>query len=261
MAVTLTDENFDLEVIEKSKTVPVLVDFWAEWCGPCRVIAPVLDKVAMEYNGKFILAKLNTDHHQKTAGRFRISGIPAVKLFIDGRVVDEFAGALPETHVKQFMDRNLPDSELNEIRAIALNDPEKAAGIILEKNITGSIAEDILIKGSIHALQSEDEKSLSSVRAFLDSIPEAGSKYSDARNSLHKFIDTDPHKEELHYMKLVFTSGSEREALEYFLKKVEEEDPSRRNEKKDRLLTCFFLLGNSNPLVNEYRKKLSLILF
>ncbi|MDH5656190.1 MAG: thioredoxin [Spirochaetia bacterium] len=261
MGINVTDDNFDLEVIEKSRETPVLVDFWAEWCGPCRVIAPALDHVEKDYQGKFVLAKLDTDHNQKTAGRFKISGIPAVKLFIDGRVVDEFAGALPETHIKQFLDKNLPNSELNEIRALAQEDPEKASDLILEKNISGPIAEDILIKGSIHALQSEDEKTLSAVRAYLDSIPEEGSKYSDARNSLHKFIDSNPHKEELHYMKVLFTPGSEREALEYFLKKVEEDHPSKRNETKDRILTCFFLLGNTNPLVNEYRKKLSLILF
>jgi len=261
MSLNVTDDSFDVEVIEKSYNIPVLVDFWAEWCGPCRVIAPILDKVEKDFNGKFALVKLDTDHNQRTAGRFKISGIPAVKLFIDGRIVDEFAGALPETHLKQFLDKNLPNSELNVIRAEAAEDPEKAAGLIIEKNITGPIAEDILIKGSIQALSSEDEKALSSVRAFLDAIPEFGSKYSDARNSLHKFIDSSPHKEELHFIKLLLSPGKEKESLEYFLKKVEEADSSKREYAKNRILTCFFLLGNTHPLVNEYRKKLSLILF
>jgi putative thioredoxin len=180
---------------------------------------------------------------------------------VDGRVVDEFKGAFPETHVKQFLDKNIPNTQLNEIRTIAETDPKKAADLILEKNIIGSVAEDILIKACIQALSLEDEKALASVRAYLNSIPGIGGKYSDARNSLQKFIDSNVHREELHNIKLLFTPGKEREALDFFLGRFEKAESSERHLAKDRILCCFFLLGNSNPLVNEYRKKLSLMIF
>ena len=261
MAVEVNDSNFDTEVVEKSKKTPVLDDFWAEWCGPCRMIGPVLDKIEKDMNGKFILAKLDTDHNQKTAGRFRISGIPDVRLFIDGNIVDGFTGALPETHVKQFLDKNLPNPELDSIRTLAAKEPGKAAEAVLEKNIKGPIAEDILIKGSIHLLASEDENITSSVFAFLDAIPEIGSKYSDTRKHLIAFISSNPSKDELHQIKNIFNPDKSRESLEYFLLLVEKSSAETREKEKEKILACFSLLGNTNPLVNEYRKKLSAILF
>lgn len=103
-----TSESFARDVIEASKAVPVLVDFWAPWCAPCRGLKPILEKLANEYGGKFLLAKLNTDENQEIAAQYGIRGIPNVKAFVDGRVIDEFAGALPETAVRAFLDRVMP---------------------------------------------------------------------------------------------------------------------------------------------------------
>ncbi|MFH1522074.1 MAG: thioredoxin [archaeon] len=103
----VTDANFETEVIEKSKTIPVLVDFWASWCGPCVALKPVLEKIASEYEGKFILAKANADDNPNSAEKFGVMSIPAVKLFKDGKVVDEFVGAQPEVTIKQWLDKKL----------------------------------------------------------------------------------------------------------------------------------------------------------
>lgn len=103
-----TSESFARDVIEASKAVPVLVDFWAPWCAPCRGLKPILEKLANEYGGKFLLAKLNTDENQEIAAQYGIRGIPNVKAFVDGRVIDEFAGALPEAAVRAFLDRVMP---------------------------------------------------------------------------------------------------------------------------------------------------------
>lgn len=109
MEIDVTDANFETEVIEKSKTTPVLVDFWASWCGPCVTLKPTLQKIAGEYDGKFILAKAATDENADAASKFGVMSIPAVKLFKDGEVVDEFVGAQPEATIKQWLDQKLKD--------------------------------------------------------------------------------------------------------------------------------------------------------
>ncbi len=104
--VDVTAENFR-EIMEASSEVPVLLDFWASWCQPCQVLMPILAKLAEEYQGKFLLGKLNTEEQQEIAARFGIRSIPTVKLFRDGQPVDEFMGALPETAVREFLDRHV----------------------------------------------------------------------------------------------------------------------------------------------------------
>ena len=105
--VDVNDSNFESEVVERSKSVPVLVDFWAGWCGPCQMLKPVLEKVEQDYGGKFVLAKLDVQSNQLVASEFGIMSIPAVKLFKGGQVVDEFIGARPESAVKEWLDKNI----------------------------------------------------------------------------------------------------------------------------------------------------------
>ena len=107
MAVSDVD-NFDQQVLERSRELPVLVDFWAAWCGPCRVLGPVLEAMASQTDGRWELAKVDTETHQDVAARYGIRSIPAVKLFVDGEVVDEFVGALPEPQIRAWLERLLP---------------------------------------------------------------------------------------------------------------------------------------------------------
>lgn len=100
--------DFQRDVIDASKASPVVVDFWAEWCAPCRMLGPVLEKLASEANGAWKLVKLNTEEHPQLALEFGIRSIPAVKMFHEGRVIAEFIGALPETQVRKWLDENLP---------------------------------------------------------------------------------------------------------------------------------------------------------
>ena len=101
-------ESFEKEVLKASERVPVLVDFWAPWCAPCRVLKPILEKLAGEYQGRFLLAKVNSDEHPQLSARFGVRGIPNVKAFVDGKLADEFTGALPESGVRAFIDRLIP---------------------------------------------------------------------------------------------------------------------------------------------------------
>lgn len=105
--ILVSDETFQEKVIGQSKKTPVVVDFFADWCMPCRVLGPVLGKLAREHKGKFILAKMNVDSSPETSAKYGISGIPAVKMFRQGKVIAEFVGSLPEPDVKSWLGRNL----------------------------------------------------------------------------------------------------------------------------------------------------------
>jgi len=115
MAIDVSEKDFNEVVIEGSRRVPVIVDFWAPWCAPCRALAPVLEKLATEHQGKFTLVKVNSDENQPLAAQWGVRGIPNVKAFVGGKLVDEFSGALPETMVREFLKRVIP-SPAEELR-------------------------------------------------------------------------------------------------------------------------------------------------
>jgi putative thioredoxin len=123
--------DFPQHVLEESKQRPVVVDFWAPWCGPCKSLKPVLEKLAAEYGGKFLLAKINSDDNQELATQYGVRGIPSVKAFINGEQVDEFSGALPESEVRAFLDRLIP-SPADELR-------QQAATARMAGDISGAL--------------------------------------------------------------------------------------------------------------------------
>ena len=110
-------QDFQKEVIERSKNIPVLVDFWAEWCGPCKMLGPILERLAEKYKDKWALAKLDTDNNQEIAMEYGIRGIPNVKLFVNGKIADEFTGALPENMVEQWLKKAIPSKNQEQLES------------------------------------------------------------------------------------------------------------------------------------------------
>jgi putative thioredoxin len=132
----VTEADFETAVLENSMQVPVLLDCWAPWCGPCRSLGPILEKLVQAYGGRFLLAKLNTDEAPQISAALRIRSIPLVVLFVGGRPVDQFTGALPEGQIRAFLDKHLPAGEpqgdpVEELRAAAAEAPDDATALDL----------------------------------------------------------------------------------------------------------------------------------
>jgi thioredoxin 1 len=105
--IDVNEDDFAERVIAASSTTPVLVDFWADWCPPCRALTPVLERLVDAYGGRFVLAKIDADENMKLAGRYKLRGFPTAILFVNGEAVDQFSGARPPDFVREFLDRHL----------------------------------------------------------------------------------------------------------------------------------------------------------
>jgi len=178
----VTEADFQTQVLERSLQVPVLLDCWAPWCGPCRSLGPMLERITEAYGGAFELAKINTDEAPNLSAALRIKSIPLVVLFIGGRPVDQFTGALPEGQIRAFLDKHLqpPADPMEEIRAEAAQaaTPGEAEALLSEAlqmapghpDATADLAERWLAR-SVHNAE---------VTALLDSVPEASRGDRDA---------------------------------------------------------------------------------
>ena len=257
--VDVSAATFEQQILVESTKRPVLVDFWAEWCGPCRVLGPVLEKLEKDYAGGFALAKINTEAEQAIAQQFQISSIPACKLFKDGKVVDEFVGALPEAQIKQFLDRHIVSHAEQEIfDLMAGHDYEGAYAALQEGDLSGPRIDEVTWLISLYFLT---QKKTDSAKEALERISPHGSKQSQGRTALLNFLNSDADANSQQQIVLVFDEEQRAEAFDFFLKNVENSADKAREKAKAELFAAFAILGDTDPMVIEYRKKLARILF
>ncbi len=274
------EENFESDVLERSHEVPVLVDFWAPWCGPCRVLGPVLEKLADEYAGKFVLAKINVDESPSLAGAFGVQGIPAVKLIKDGEIAGEFTGALPEPAVREMLSRYLPseyDEQADE--AAELEEQEKPAEAqaiyqsILDaepnhpKSLLG-LARVLMNAGDRDgALQTLERISpVAEERKLADRLIARlqlqGDQSADEA-TLRQKLAAEPGSIEARFDLAQALAANEKfeEALSEFLNIVKSDREFRDDGARKAMVQIFEVLPPGDPLIDKYRSELAKVLF
>lgn len=278
-----TDQSFVADVLEASKEVPVIVDFWATWCGPCRQLGPALEKAVLAARGKVKLVKIDIDKNPQFAGQLRVQSIPAVFAFVEGRPVDGFMGALPDSQVKQFIDRlasQAPANATDELLAMAKESLEvgdaggaaQAYAQVLQAEpdnvkALGGLAKLYLTEGDaeraaeIAAMAPADAKDpdLESVRAALALAEEAPEETGEFDARLAK--DPDDHEARFEVAKAQAGRGRWQEAADNLLTIIEKDRTWNDEAARKQLLTIFEAAGAGSDITRQGRRRLSSILF
>ena len=283
--VDINQDQFIEEVVEKSKTIPVIVDFWAPWCGPCKQLTPILENLVNKKNGKVILAKVNVDENQGIASQLNIQSIPTVYGFVNGRPIDAFQGAQPESKIEAMIDKLIDSTPGNELPKLL-----EEAGILFKDQ---KFEEALKAYENLIAL---DPGNLNAICGLLRCLVQL-KKYNEAKETLDSLDDDLIKNDEISKIKKLINSldGDNGDGLDE-LKNIVLQDPHNKQKRfqlaekyllsneiesgfsellqlfsqdskwndeaaKKKLLEYFDLLGFSDPNVLEARKKLSSLMF
>ena len=248
MATDVSTQTFEKEVLEASKTVPVVVDFWAPWCGPCRSLTPIIEKVVAEFKGRVKLVKVNSDDNPELSQAFRIQSIPNVIAFRDGRAVSQFVGAQPEAQVRAFIEKLLP-SQMEEalknaealLAAGNLDDAERQLAVIKsDPSIAARI--EAVRQGIAYGRAGDQGPAEAELRAKLEANPA-------------------DHESRLALAGLYAGQRRYQEAMDALLEILKREKNWREGEARKQLIALFTLAASQPALVAEYRRKLTSAMF
>ncbi len=281
-SLDVSQADFEQQVVAASFKHPVVIDFWAPWCAPCKSLKPILEKLAAEYGGKFVLAKVNSDENPQIAARYGVRGIPAVKAVVDGEVVNEFTGALPESAVREWLDKIIP-TPAEELRREAqgkaqAGDLDKAlellgeASVLDEKNewVRVDAAEILLVKGEVDEAQRlldtlKDHDVLKDARVLqlmaqvrLSVMKEEGA--SEAQLSAAIAANENDLDARLKLANVLIASNRVAEGMDQLLEIVRRDRKFKDDIGRRTLLDVFNLLGGQGELVSSYRRKLASLL-
>ena len=264
--------DFTKDVLERSHIVPVLVDFWAEWCGPCKILGPVLERLATSNDDRWVLAKVDTEEHQDIAASYGIRSIPNVKLFVDGAVTDEFVGALPEYAVRKWLETAVPDKYRKELDAAddlihqAKTDEARAAlESILAKEPTSERARVLLSRLKIfddparalaliggieeHSSQYPLADALRTIGALLSAADQPpGTGESDAAGAYRDAIR-------------MLTSQDFEGALQNFIDVIRKDRSIDNDGARRACIAIFRFLGDEHPVTQQFRRAFSSALY
>lgn len=291
--VHLDESNLIEVVVEGSMKQPVLVDFWADWCQPCKHLMPILEKLADEYQGGFILAKLDADANQEIVQQMGVRGFPTCRLFINKQAVDEFTGALPESDVRKFLDQYIttgsaaveeaevaePASATPVEQAMALaeaGDSEAAKALLKQAQAEDPSNTDVLVMlGQLSVADNELETANGCIKALSEEAREepaakrlagtiALAEAADMSQSLEQLtskVGTDENDSESRYQMAIHTAlqGDLQSGMDHLLEVVRREPDFQDGAARKQLIALFDVLG-ADPMVGQYRRKLFALL-
>lgn len=275
--IDITLENFQQVILEGSMQQPILIDFWASWCAPCKALLPVLTKLAHEYNGQFILAKINIEEQPELAAQFQVRSVPTVMLVSQGQLVDQFNGAKPESEVRAFLKQHLTnpvEAFKEQIKQLIGEGDLDQAQALLQQAIS-QLPDDIDLQ--IELARVLLQKNLSAdARAVLEQLPEADKARPEVKGLIAglQFVEKAPSAEQLaaladrddseaRYLKAMaaLVQADYESALQQLLNLLRDDRAYEEGVAHKTLLEVFALLGEGNPLVVSSRRKLYTLMY
>lgn len=275
--IDATSETFQTEVVDRSRELPVVIDFWAPWCGPCRALGPVLEKIATEKDGAFLLAKVNTDEHPDLAQAFQVNGIPAVFAIRDGKLVNKFEGMLPEEEVRKFLDTLAPTEAENALgSALELEKGDPKAAVAAYRQLFGDEPDNPAVRLGLARVLLASGGSNTEIEALLATI-EVGEHVDEAeRVRTIMQLKSVPHTDAdlataraggtsaealLKVGQVLAARGEYIPAMEELLKAAEEDKKLGGTSIRELMVQIFTVIGARSAEADDYRGRLRNLLY